>query len=156
VRAPDRRITGATTGKNRTGNRTIAPVSGERIASLGFPPSQQSAMARVDQANSFAATLHAPKAKRARSGGLQTRKCHSPLTAMRLWRRKCKRNSIYPHYSGGRRSWPIDASRHKSGGSASPWITACAGNGGIEIRERPLIYMKFWHACCTGVAQRAS
>ena len=42
--------------------------------------------------------------------GLRTRECHSALTAMRRSRRERKRDSIYPHYSGVRRSWPVDAS----------------------------------------------
>ena len=53
--------------------------------------------------------------------GLRTRECHSALTAMRRSRRECKRNSIYPRYSGVRGSWPIDASRRAASAGIPRW-----------------------------------
>src|ERR1700722_5150267 len=107
--ALNRRITGRETGKNRTGNRTnramnrtIAPASGgvhslqRRNQGLrgdsadGFPPA-------------FAGSTHPapPENQNApEAAGLRTRECHSALTAMRHSRQQCKRNSIYPRYSG--------------------------------------------------------
>jgi hypothetical protein len=80
-------------------NWTLAPVSGGRI--------QPAASARNDGTSSFALEKqNAPEA-----AGLQTRERHSALTAMRRAHRKRKRNSIYPHYSRVRRSWPVEASR---------------------------------------------
>jgi hypothetical protein len=61
------------------------------------------AMEAMGECNDSNAPARAPlKAKRARSAGLRTRECHSALNAMRRSRRECKRNPIYPRYSGVR------------------------------------------------------
>jgi hypothetical protein len=89
ARAPNRRITGSKTGPEtgRTGQLTGCSLL------AGVNPS-------------YAALKSKARPKRQ----LRTRECHSALIAMRRSRRKRKWNSIYPRYSRGRRSWPIDAS----------------------------------------------
>ena len=88
-----------------------------------FLQSRQSANAHSDETMSLRRpcafeTQSAPEAM------LQTRKCHSALTAMPRSRREWKRNSIYPHYSrvrGRRLAKPVLTRTN------SPTATSAAG-----------------------------
>src|SRR5580658_6627027 len=122
ARAQNRRITGAENRENRAINRAIAPVSGGRIPSFLFLPSQRSASAQ--QRNHV--PLRRPGALEKQSApeaGLRARECHSALTAMRHSRRERKRKSIYPRYSRVRRAWPIAASPAAMRRSMPPRVT---------------------------------
>jgi hypothetical protein len=72
---------------------------------------------------------NAPEAARPR-----TRECHSALTAVRPSRRECKRNSIYPRYSGVCRTV---AATHQAGCAMdSRWAAAAAAASLRTIQSR--------------------
>jgi len=118
-RAPNRRITGAETG--RTGELTGRALLFRVGASPSFRSPTSPTIGKCGQRplprSRALAKQSAPEAVE-----LRTRKCHSALTAMRRSRQKCKRDSIYPHCSRVRRSWPwrLRRRRRAAGGSTAP------------------------------------